>query len=277
MAVLSIKIDLDEILVNIYRYWLEAEPKHTQELRKRIVDNIQGKIKDKYTFFDEAIAKECGERLYRGQYVDENQAQKLRKIKSPGLIVLISNEPTHEIKERLIKMKRTNDKEKKDEEIKRISRIIEKIETCIKYAISDEAEIDEEVINKKENIEEQAADYMIKEIKVREKWKKKKEEIQQCKINCLETLIEENKDKGEEELNVGRLQQLIHTLREKLAGCSNEAIKEIELGIELENMDDMYYMTNRNKKEKEVKRPPGRPKKQVRTDSKQIKIEDMLC
>ena len=138
------------------------------------MDNIQGKIKDKYTFFDEAIAKECGERLYRGQYVDENQAQKLRKIKSPGLIVLISNEPTHEIKERLIKMKRTNDKEKKDEEIKRISRIIEKIETCIKYAISDEAEIDEEVINKKENIEEQAADYMIKEIKVREKWKKKK-------------------------------------------------------------------------------------------------------
>ena len=92
-------------------------------------------------FFDEVIAKECGERLYRGQYVDENQAQKLRKIKSPGLIVLISNEPTHEIKERLIKMKRTNNREKKDEEIKRINRIIEKIETCIMYAVSDEAEI----------------------------------------------------------------------------------------------------------------------------------------
>ena len=40
---------LQDALVNIYRYWLEAEPKHTQELRKRciIVDNIQGKIKDK--------------------------------------------------------------------------------------------------------------------------------------------------------------------------------------------------------------------------------------
>ena len=51
------------------------------------------------------------------------------------------------------------------------------------------------MIKKKENIEEQ-------EIKVREK---KKEEKQQYKINCLEALIEENKDKGEEEINVGGL------------------------------------------------------------------------
>ena len=78
---------------------------------------------------------------------------------------------------------------------KEISRIIEKICICINYANIEENTIEEDIINKFENINAQIAEFTIKEIKIREKWKKKKEEIQEYKENFINNLININKNK----------------------------------------------------------------------------------
>ena len=66
--------------------------------------NSRTKNNDIYEYFDKIIMKECSDRLYRGNNLNEAQSSKLRRIKCPGLIVLISNEPAHEKKERIIKI-----------------------------------------------------------------------------------------------------------------------------------------------------------------------------
>ena len=95
---------IGEALINILKYWLVAEPKHTDFVKEIITANIEGKRTDNYNYFDKIITKECGDRLFRGHNLNEDQSSKLRRIKCPGLIVLISNEPAHEIKERILKI-----------------------------------------------------------------------------------------------------------------------------------------------------------------------------
>ena len=113
-----------------------------------ITANIEGKMNDNYKYFDKIIIKECSERLFRGHNLNEEQSSKFRIIKCPGLIILISNEPKHEIKERLIKINKSVEDTVKKVEINKISRIIAKIYKCINYTKIDEYEVEEE-INKK--------------------------------------------------------------------------------------------------------------------------------
>lgn len=92
---------LNESLKEIFNIWLIAEPKHTDEIKQVIIKNIENNFQTSYDEFDALMAKESTERLYKGHNVNIEEAKKLRKIKSPGLIVLISNEPKHEIKQRI--------------------------------------------------------------------------------------------------------------------------------------------------------------------------------
>ena len=160
---------IGKALINILKYWLVSEPKHTDFLKEIITANIEGKRNDNYNCFDKIIIKECGDRLFRGHNLNEDQSSKLRRIKCPGLIVLIFNEPAHEIKERIIKINKAVEDTKKKVEVNKISRIIEKILTCINYAKIEECEVEEEIINNQGNIIEQIADYTIKEMKIRQK------------------------------------------------------------------------------------------------------------
>ena len=80
---------IGKALINIYKHQLIAEPKHTDFIKEVIVENIEGKKNDSYEYFDKIIMKECSDRLYRGHNLNEAQSNKLRRIKCPGLIVLI--------------------------------------------------------------------------------------------------------------------------------------------------------------------------------------------
>ena len=95
---------IGKALINILKYWLVSEPKHTDYVKEIITANIEGKRNDNYNCFDKIIIKEYDDRLFRGHILNEDQSSKLRRIKFSGLIVFISNEPAHEIKERIIKI-----------------------------------------------------------------------------------------------------------------------------------------------------------------------------
>ena len=189
--------------------------------------------------------------------------------------MLISNEPAHEIKERLIKINKTVEDTKKKVEVNKISRIIEKILTCINYAKIEECEVEEEIINNQGNITEQIAEYTIKEIKIRQKWKKKKEEIQEYKEKFVNNIININKNKKDENIDINEIEVIINNLREELTNCINEAIKEVEIGLELENMDDIYYTINTDDKKEKNKKPPGRPRK-IDNNKNQMKIDEIF-
>ena len=189
--------------------------------------------------------------------------------------MLISNEPAHEIKERIIKINKSVEDTKKKVEINKISRIIEKIFTCINYAKIDEFEVEEETINNQGNIIEQITEYTIKEIKIRQKWKKKKEEIQEYKEKFVNNIININKNKKDENIDINEVEVIINNLRKELTNCINEAIKEVEIGLELENMDDIYYSINIDDKKEKNKKPPGRPCK-IDNNKNQMKIDEIF-
>ena len=60
-------------------------------------------VEENYEEFDKLIDFESFSRLYKNHNPNLDEVKGLRCIKSPDLVVLISNEPTHEIKQRLIK------------------------------------------------------------------------------------------------------------------------------------------------------------------------------
>ena len=55
--------------------------------------------------------------------------------------------------------------------------MIEKILICIKYSVQNNYDDEKEIINKKEDFKEQIKEYVIKEIMLRENWKKIKSDI----------------------------------------------------------------------------------------------------
>ena len=50
---------------------------------------------------DELLKDEYCERIYRNHHLNKEEMKKLKKIKSPSIILLISNEPEHEIAEKI--------------------------------------------------------------------------------------------------------------------------------------------------------------------------------
>ena len=151
----------------------------------------------------------------------------MRKIKSPGLIVLISNEPIHEINQRLtVYIKNKNEK---TNEYNKSKQIIEQILTIKEYIKINEEEIEEDI--KYENTEEALEKYIINEIKINEKWKQVKNKNKEDSKNKIEQIINNNI------INVEELERIIADLRKSLARMSKEKIKEIEIGNELDNLN----------------------------------------
>ena len=64
------------------------------------------------------MIKEFGNRLFRTHNLNEVQSTKLRRIKYPGLIMPISNESEHQIKERIIKINKSVEEIKKKQRYK---------------------------------------------------------------------------------------------------------------------------------------------------------------
>ena len=104
---------LNDCLIKTLKFWLKAEPNHTKIVSELIVDNIEKKTTSTLKELDLALANEFAERLYKNTHIDKQRVIKIKKAKSPSLIILLSNEPEHEIKERLIKYYKEKDQEKK--------------------------------------------------------------------------------------------------------------------------------------------------------------------
>ena len=77
------------------------EPKHTQKIKEIIVDNIEKRKVSSLSEMDELLKDEYCERIYRNHHLNKEEMKKLKKIKSPSIILLISNKPEHEIAKKL--------------------------------------------------------------------------------------------------------------------------------------------------------------------------------
>ena len=94
-------------------------------------------------------------------------------------------------------------------------------------------------------------------IKLRIKLKKMQKKIEQIINNNI--------------INIEELERIIADLRKSLTQMSKEKIKEIEIGIELDNLNNINDEVKQNFKIKEKKRPLGSPKKEINMDNKQKK------
>ena len=146
--------------------------------------------------------------------------------------------------------------------------IIEQILTIKEYISINDEEIEEEFKN--ENIEETLEKYIIKEIQINEKWKSLKNKIKEKAKNKIDQLINNNI------INLEELEKIILNLRKSLAQINIDKVKEIEIGVELDNLNNINEEIKSNLKYKEIKRPPVRPKKEVNIDNKQRKIDDIF-
>ena len=194
-------------------------------------------------------------------------------------MVLISNEPTHEIKQRLIKYYRKDDDNLI--EFNKMLNLILKIFTIQQFINISNNEATVEEINNNEDEDSQLEKMLILEIKIRDKWKKIKNQVKNAALKALNKFIQNNKNKNEKEIKEEEIDELITQTRHLISCQSKDLIKELELGIELENMysiSEEYAERNKEKsndKNKE-KRPPGRPKKTENKDNKQKTITEFL-
>ena len=153
--------------------------------------------------------------------------------------------------------------EDKEIEVKKINNINGKICVIYEYTKLKETEIEEDIKSKFEILEDQLEELKIREIKIRNKWKMIKNNIQeqvQIKVN---EIINLNKNKKDKQIDVSQVDQLITSLRTTISNTPKEIIKEIEVGIEMDNMYDIkkeIIKKSEINKEK-IKRPVGRPKK----------------
>ena len=92
---------LNESMKDALKYWLIAEPKHTDKINELIVNNIEGKKNTKLIELDVALKDEKIERILRNHNIKKEIVNNLKKVKSPSIILLISNEPEQEIKQKI--------------------------------------------------------------------------------------------------------------------------------------------------------------------------------
>ena len=131
---------LKESSKELFKQWLVFEPNHTEEIKQKIIKNIENNIENSYEEFDKLLSIESTNRLYKGHEINIEESKNLRKIKSPGLIVLISNEPIHEINQRLNAY--VKDGKEKMNEYEKSKRIIEQILTIKEYISINDEEIE---------------------------------------------------------------------------------------------------------------------------------------
>ena len=139
---------LNDCLINVLKQWLIVEPKHTDKVKKMIIDNIEKKKVSDIEEMNDIMEEEYTERLFRGHNADNNSIKKLRKVKSPSMILLISNEPEHEVKERIYKYYSTKEKTKRDDLKNKLIYKICKMETLKIFLRENNNEDSENDINK---------------------------------------------------------------------------------------------------------------------------------
>ena len=183
---------LKEAAKELFKYWLIAEPNQTEKVKEAINKNIKD-IDDNHESLDKIIDTECFSRLYKNHVLDLDEIKKLRYIKSPGLLVLISNEPIHEFKQRLIKFYRAE--EDNINEYNKMLKIIIKLYNIQEYINKNAGEPLQNEILINEDTDSQLEKMIIKEIQIREKWKKIKTEVTISAEIKLKEIIEKYKIK----------------------------------------------------------------------------------
>jgi len=124
---------LNESLISALKQWLIAEPNHTKKVKEIIVDNIEKNKTSNLKEFEAILINEYTERLYRNHIINNEIAQKLKKVKSPSLIILLSNEPEHEIKQKINKLLNVKEQEKIDDiKMKKVQKV-NKIKSAIEF------------------------------------------------------------------------------------------------------------------------------------------------
>ena len=266
---------LNDSLKDAFKFWLIAEPKHNDNINELIVNNIEGTKKSNLKELDEALKDEKIERIFRNHNIKKEIVNNLKKVKSPSIIILISNEPEHEIKQKIVQYITEEETEKKNMYKDKINNIISKLKVIIEY-IKNYKVIDDNDINKNNNnIEEQIIDYTIKEIKIKKRWNNLKEQWKTNINDFTENLINYNINKDKENINTTEVYKLIEKAREAIAVSDKRLYKEIEIAIELEEQNEFLdKIIKKNSHNIENKRGPGRPKIIKTKDKNQSNICD---
>ena len=92
-----------------------------------------------------------------------------------------------------------------------------------------ESDIDEDIIMKYGYHYEELEDLAIREIKIRNKWKKIKDGLTNNIKEKVKELIELNTNKNHKEIDISIIEELIKCLRQEIAKSSKDLIKEIEI------------------------------------------------
>ena len=120
---------LNESLISALKQWLIAEPNQ----KEIIVDNIEKNKTSNLKEFEAILINEYTERLYRNHIINNEIAQKLKKVKSPSLIILLSNEPEYEIKQKINKLLNVKEQEKIDDIKMKMVQKVNKIKSVIEF------------------------------------------------------------------------------------------------------------------------------------------------
>ena len=150
---------------------------------------------------DELLKDEYCERIYRNHHLNKEEMKKFKKIKSPSIILLISNEPEHEIAEKIKKYNKEKDKENKIQIKEKIEYKILKMKALIEFIKNYENDYDNDINKINDNEEEQIIDIQIREIKIRKRWEIIKEKWKKDVVSFVEQIINTNKRKKEEEID----------------------------------------------------------------------------
>ena len=248
---------LNDCLIQALKQWIKLEPKHTQKVKEVIVENIEKKKISSLLEMDELLKDEYCERIYRNHNLNKDEMKKLKKIKSPSVILLISNEPEHEIAEKIKKYNKEKVEENKLQIKDKIEYKILKMKTLIEFLINYENDYDNDINTINDNEDEQTIDIQIREIKIRKRWEIIKEKWKKEVANFVKEIIDKNKGKKDEEIDAKEIYSLILKLRQVLSNSSKEIIQAAEIGIELEEQMNFLNKVKIKKKNK----GPGRPKK----------------
>ena len=215
---------LNDCLIQALKQWIKMEPKHTQKIKEIIVDNIEKRKVSSLSEMDELLKDEYCERIYRNHHLNKEEMKKLKKIKSPSIILLISNEPEHEIAEKIKKYNKEKEEENKIQIKEKMEYKILKMKTLIDFIKNYENDYDNDINKINDNEEEQMIDIQIREIKIRKRWEIIKEKWKKDIANFVEQIINTNKRKKEEEIDTKEIYNLILKLRQVLTSANKEKI-----------------------------------------------------
>ena len=258
----------------IFKTWLTAEENHTLKVRKQITEIIENRAWLSTDEWDRLLENEHGERLLRGRIINDRLGEKLSNIKLPNLILHLSNAPYHEIEQRIKYYNKSVGNEQKEREKNRIREIllnyivpIELIKSGFTMRQSGNEFFDLETV-----IEE----YTIKEVKIEDVISQIKNDVIDMVNKMVSEIIEKNEQVGEnQDLRMAIVQGMLETFRQKIAAASKQDRENIEIAYDL-NIPKLGRQSEEIKQANQVKKGPGRPKKEKKDDPSQIKIDTMF-